>query len=208
MPDFSKDSKFNKEANFSSIKFGADAPLLETELNELQYIQNEKLREFIRNTFNEGVINDATLSYNNGVFTISNAKAILDGILINITNLTIPVSDGSSIYLDVWEEEVDYNSTLKKYGNNQENNIVNEIKDDRVGSETSRRKILKYDLSTSNSVPNHLYLKLGEIVNNEFISYTYENMPFMIKDIDNNKGYRFGFQIRNEGIQIISKEEI
>ena len=44
MPDFSYNSKFNKEANFVSIRFGADAPLLETELNELQSILLEKIR--------------------------------------------------------------------------------------------------------------------------------------------------------------------
>ena len=47
MAIFENINPFNKDANFSSIKIGADAPVLEVELNEMQLIQRERLRRTI-----------------------------------------------------------------------------------------------------------------------------------------------------------------
>ena len=33
-PDFSKNSNYNPKSNIGQVKFGADAPVLEVELNE------------------------------------------------------------------------------------------------------------------------------------------------------------------------------
>ena len=165
MPDFSQKSKFNKEANFTSILFGADAPLLEVELNELQSILLEKIRDSVRAGFKDGVINSGEVTYDGSKFTMKDFLVVVDGDIFFVSSLTIPVSNGQKIYLTVEEEEVNYQSTLKKYGNRQETNIVNHMLDVRVNQETSRRQVLTYNLTTSKPKKG---IEIGEIINGEF----------------------------------------
>jgi hypothetical protein len=56
-PDFSRNPKgnFNIDNNFVSVKNGSEAYLLEDELNEMQWIQNEQRAQLIRATFNSGI---------------------------------------------------------------------------------------------------------------------------------------------------------
>lgn len=164
MPDFNYNSKFNKDANFSSIKFGADAPLLETELNELQSILLEKVRDAVRIGFKDGVISAGELVYSGSNITMRDFLIVVDGDVFYISELTKQVSKGNSIYVAIQEEEVTYQSTLKKYGNKQEANIVNHLYDDRVRQETTKRKVLTYDLTTTAPSKG---LKIGEIVNSK-----------------------------------------
>ena len=149
MPDFSYNSKFNKEANFSSILFGADAPLLETELNELQSILLEKIRDSVRAGFGDGIIKTGEVSYDGTNFTMSDFLAVVDGDIFYVSTLTIKASNGQKIYLTVKEEEVNYQSNLKKYGNEQETTIYNHMLDVRVNQETSKRHLMTYNLTTS-----------------------------------------------------------
>ena len=44
MPDFSKLTNYAKNSGFSEVVFGAQAPVLEVELNELQEIINTKMQ--------------------------------------------------------------------------------------------------------------------------------------------------------------------
>ena len=172
MPDFSYNSKFNKEANFSSILFGADAPLLETELNELQSILLEKIRDSVRAGFRDGIIKTGEVSYDGTNFTMSDFLAVVDGDIFYISTLTIKASNGQKIYLTVKEEEVNYQSTLKKHGNRQETNIVNHMLDVRVNQETTRRYVITYDLTTSKPKKG---IEIGEIINGEFKATYFKN---------------------------------
>jgi hypothetical protein len=69
-PDFSRDpkGKFNLDNNFVSIKNGSKTYLLEDELNEMQWIQNEQRAQSMRNIFNSGFL------YNNLSITDTNSN--------------------------------------------------------------------------------------------------------------------------------------
>lgn len=160
MADFSVNSKFNKEANFSQVKFGADAPLLEVELNELQEIQDEARASLLREQAPSGVLNLAKCT----VFTnVANSIRIAEEMRVNVCGqiLTIPkntdivldsppTADFQSVtgkvgyredlvFLEAWKEEVTYQDNIKKYGGVNQTNVTNHLKDARVGVETSRR---------------------------------------------------------------------
>jgi hypothetical protein len=160
MPDFSYKSKFNKEANFTSILFGADAPLLETELNELQDILLHKIRNVVKLGFRDGIVEEGYTAYDGNTFQISGAVISFEGDLIYISNSYTQAKIGDSIYLKVSEEEADFQTPLKKYGNKQESAITNHLLDVRVNQETSRRYVLTYELTT---VQPSRGIKIGEI---------------------------------------------
>jgi len=171
MPDFSQNSKFNKYANFSSIKFGADAPLLETELNEMQDIQRERLRSFLKVHVGDGLYGVGTINYSDDLFTIENELALVNGNLITISRLEIEAVEGDSIYLQVKEKEVAYTDVLKKYGNEQETSTVpNQMYDERVNQETTRRVVETYTLSLTTDDEDSYYLKLGTITGGVFVN--------------------------------------
>ena len=165
MPDFSKGSTFNQDANFQGVKFGADAPLLETELNELQDIQTEARAEIIRDTIPSGFVQlgeldfDYMLNNENCVKLKTDSVAYVNGYKIKIPKDTIinigkaPEKDAREdlLFLEVWKEEVTKDSQLTVTGGEGQASITNDILDPRVGQETSRRVALKWRIR---HVPN------------------------------------------------------
>ena len=158
MPDFNKGSTFNKDANFQGVKFGADAPLLETELNELQDIQTEARAEIIRDTIPSGFVQlgeldfDYMLNNENCVKMKTDSVAYVNGYKVVIPKDTIinigkaPEKDAREdlLFLEVWKEEVTKDSVLTVAGGEGQAQINNPILDDRVGQETARRIALKW----------------------------------------------------------------
>jgi hypothetical protein len=211
MPDFSHSSKFNKEANFSSIRFGADAPLLETELNELQDIQNEIITSISKEVLPNGISNTSKVMFSNGTLTVNDCKFIVDGIIINVEEpLKIAVSNNDIIYLEVVEEVKTFQDTIKKLGNSQSSeNVPNEIRDARLGFESSRRVQVTFNLVKHKSNPKAKYLEVGKLINNVFnITVLNYNNSFKFQDKD-GKLYICFRQLSKEGKpQIIYKEVI
>jgi hypothetical protein len=162
---FTSYSNFNENANYSTIKFGSDALMLEVELNEMQNILENKIKTFLIDRVGNGFYGDtSTLTYAAGTLTLSNAKAILNGYMINISSLSIALAEGQTAYLDVWQEDVTYQSTIKLYGNQQEtNNVTNSIKDSRVSEETTRRIQTQYNIVKTTGVSGHSYLPIATI---------------------------------------------
>lgn len=185
MPDFTLASFYNKDANFSSIKFGADAPLLEVELNEMQAIQREKLKDVVKLFVPNGIMG-GTFSYTGGVFTLTDAIAIVDGDIVFISNLSLNANNGTTIYLKVWEKEATKDTVLKKLGNEQTATTVpNKIMDVRLNSETSRRFVTVYTLSTTNVDTSAKYLEIGNITSSTFnktVSEIHSNSKFVTKE--------------------------
>lgn len=158
MPDFNKGSTFNKDANFQGVKFGADAPLLETELNELQDIQTEARAEIIRDSIPSGFVKLGELDYDymlnneNCVKLKTDSVAYVNGYKILIPKDTIvdigkaPEKDAREdlLFLEVWKEEVTKDSILTVAGGEGQAQISNTILDDRIGQETARRIALKW----------------------------------------------------------------
>lgn len=158
MPDFNKGSTFNKDANFQGVKFGADAPLLETELNELQDIQTEARAEIIRDSIPSGFVQLGELDYDymlnneNCVKMKTDSVAYVNGYKILIPKDTIvdigkaPEKDAREdlLFLEVWKEEVTKDSQLTVAGGEGQASTTNNILDPRVGQETSRRVALRW----------------------------------------------------------------
>jgi hypothetical protein len=100
-PDFSRNPKgnFNSDNNFVSIKNGSEAYLLEDELNEMQWIQNEQRAQAMRAMFNSGIpydtlaISDQNTDIDETIYLkgYGNTELTSNAILFNIKNY-IPVN--------------------------------------------------------------------------------------------------------------------
>lgn len=154
-------SNFKSNAGVSSVVFGAEKPILESELNELQEIGKYSLRNFINKIVGDGITNLSAIRYAGGILTIDKDCAlIVDGIVINCTGLSFNVlsagQEDNSIYLQVWEETVDSTKPFKEEGNQQSNiTVPNWEVDSRISVETSRRRVVKYTLSNTKDSNKH-----------------------------------------------------
>lgn len=171
MPDFSKGSTFNQDANFQGVKFGADAPLLETELNELQDIQTEARADIVRDSIPSGFVQlgeldfDYMLNYENCVKLKTDSVAYVNGYKIKIPKDTIinigraPEKDAREdlLFLEVWKEEVTKDSSLTIAGGEGQASTTNNILDPRVGQETSRRIALKWRIRHVENIDFNLF---------------------------------------------------
>lgn len=156
MSAFDKYTNYNDQAGVSSVVFGANKSVLEVELNEVQEINQKLLRNMIAKICGDGITDITKITYENGVISIaSDCSIAIDGIIINCTGLSMSVPSGT-VYLQVWEEVVDYNAILMKEGNQNSSEVVdNYIKDSRTNEETTRRKVIKYTLSASQDNSRH-----------------------------------------------------
>lgn len=61
---FQKDTNYNYESGFSRIKFGIDKPILETELNEMQKIQEERRLNIVKQIVPTGFLELKSIDFN------------------------------------------------------------------------------------------------------------------------------------------------
>ena len=155
---FDKHSNFNKQANFTEVKFGENKPVLEVELNELQQIQNEARADIVRDTIPSGFTKlgeidyDFCLNNENQIKFKTESVAYVNGYRINIPKDTIvnigkaPEKDTREdlLFLEVWKEEVNSTSELTLEGGEGQVEIPNNIKDSRYPIETTHRVALKW----------------------------------------------------------------
>ena len=167
MSDFEKRSNYNKDAGVVQVKIGFEKPVLEVELNEMQEIQRQRVKDVIQAVVPNGVLHGGTYTYSNGIFKIQEVTVIIEGEIIYIPSLQISAENDDIIYIKVWEKEVTATTVMKAYGNEQGEVIPNYIVDSRVGQETSRRIVLAYDLVKSTE-SDGAYLKLGKIKSGKF----------------------------------------
>ena len=169
MAIFGASNPFNKEANSSSVLIGADAPVLEVELNEMQLIQRERLRTTTKALLNEGVKGQGQYTFTNNILTIKDELVMINGELLYIPSSTVSVTEGESVYVETWEEEIDFRDTIKKYGNMKGNETVpNYLLDSRVGEETSRRIQVQHQITTTPSEGRD-HLEIGYVEHGQFI---------------------------------------
>ena len=150
MADFSKYTNYDKDAGVSSVVFGAKTGVLEVEMNEIQEVQKTMLRGAISNFLGDGITDLSKITYADGKVKIADQCAFaVGGYLIECTGLSVAITSGTA-YLQVWEETVTSSAELKKGGNQQSSETVsNYFKDARTPAETTRRKVVKYTLATS-----------------------------------------------------------
>lgn len=155
---FDKHSNFNKQANFTEVKFGENKPVLEVELNELQQIQNEARADIIRDSIPSGFTQLGDIDYEyclnneNKIKLKTDSVAYVNGYRITIPKDTIidigkaPEKDVREdlVFLEVWKEEVNSTSELTLEGGEGQVEIPNNIKDSRYPIETTHRVALKW----------------------------------------------------------------
>lgn len=178
MASFDKYSNYTKETSFSSVVFGADKPLLEVELNEMQQIFNSKIGRILK------IIGTRALflvkpSYNASQkkFTLGNTLVIAGDYIVEVDTATVTYSaTDNQIYIKLEEIDVDYNSTLRSYGNTDGVAIANSIIDTRMPGETTKRKCFAYTLEAGTSVPTDTetvkYVSIAVSSSGGSISYT------------------------------------
>lgn len=156
MSDFTKYTNYSGDAGVSGVVFGAHSAVLEVEMNEMQEISKKMFRDFVKSTAGDGITDKKAVTYADGNVKIAaGCGIVVDGIMINCTGLEVAMTSGTA-YLQVWEETVAFNDTLKKEGNQQTSATVeNWAKDDRSDVETTRRKVVKYTLATSQKSGAH-----------------------------------------------------
>lgn len=157
MASFDKYTNYKDNAGVSGVVFGAEKPLLEVEMNEMQEVQKTMLRNAIKSIMGDGITDLGKITFSDGTLSIGDKCALsVDGYLVECTGLSIELEDNQTAYLQVWEETVSYGDTLKEEGNQQSTDEVqNWFKDNRSQAETSRRKVIKYTLSTSETLNVH-----------------------------------------------------
>mgnify|MGYP001050666921 FL=1 len=156
MSDFTKYTNYSGDAGVSGVVFGAHSAVLEVEMNEMQEISKKMFRDFVKSTAGDGITDKKAVTYADGNVKIAaGCGIVVDGIMINCTGLEVAMTSGTA-YLQVWEETVVFSDTLKKEGNQQASAIVeNWAKDDRSDVETTRRKVIKYTLATTQKSDAH-----------------------------------------------------
>ena len=156
MASFDKYTNHRDNAGVSGVVFGAEKPLLEVEMNEVQEIQKSMLRRAIKNIIGDGVTDLSKIVYEDGAVKVKEGCALaVDGYMVESTGLSITASSGT-VYLQVWEDTATYSETLKKEGNQQDSaTVTNWFKDNRSDTETSRRKVVKYTLATTTNSARH-----------------------------------------------------
>lgn len=150
MASFDKYSNYKDNAGVSGVVFGAEKPILEVEMNEVQEVQKSMLRKAIKNLMGDGITDLSKIVYEGGAVKVKEGCALaVDGYMVESTGLSLTASSGT-VYLQVWEETATYSDTLKEEGNQQDSvNVANWFKDNRSDAETSRRKVVKYNLASS-----------------------------------------------------------
>lgn len=156
MSDFTKYTNYSGNAGVSGVVFGAHSAVLEVEMNEMQEISKKMFRDFVKSTAGDGITDKKAVTYADGNVKIAaGCGIVVDGIMINCTGLEVAMTSGTA-YLQVWEETVVFNDALKKEGNQQASETVeNWAKDDRSDVETTRRKVIKYTLATTQKSGAH-----------------------------------------------------
>ena len=177
MSDFNKYSNYNENSSHSSVVFGAESPLLEVELNELQQIINTKLSRII-NSIGSCVIpvEEDSITFDDSTKTLSITNSIIiedSGLTAYVKSSSIVISGANSVaYFEMKEVEATRYSTLKEYGNTAGEEVENTIKDNRTLSETSRRKVVTYTLMCGSSIPSNTdtikYVEVGSYDGSNF----------------------------------------
>lgn len=178
MPDFSKYSNYNEQTSFSGVTFGANSPVLEVELNEVQQIEDTKFKR-LTDIIGDCVhpMSDGGVSFNTStkVLTLTNCVVIAHGFSAFISSATVTLSATNKYaYVKMEQKTANGDTALKAYGNTAGSSISNPIYDSRVGTETTRRRFIAVTLSAGSSVPANTdtitYAPIGELVDGEFVA--------------------------------------
>lgn len=162
--------------NFSMVAFQQAKPILDSEMNLTQLIQNKARADLIRTILEPGIISIKTttdVTDKKNTLRISEAVANMNGWLLYLygANRTDASSDivftpapyngtrEDLAYLEAWFEEVaptgspeDDDENVYKYGGLASGTVANDILDPTAEDETSRRIQLRWNIRTAADV--------------------------------------------------------
>jgi hypothetical protein len=167
IPDYSYDSLFNPDKSFARVRLAGDCPVPEQFLHEAHdiaaYIRETTMSLVLpsgvaRKGAHKGGDEVALPDY---CFTAGAMLAVVKGFPFrimgnagNADNLVTLPSTGSLrnyVFLELWKEEVDENSSLYKYGGEESGTVINDLIDVRIGVGTSRRVQFRWRIRTESS---------------------------------------------------------
>ena len=158
--------------NFSMVAFQQAKPILDSEMNLTQLIQNKARADLIRTILEPGIISIKTttnVTDKKNTLRISEAVANMNGWLLYLygANRTDASSDivftpapyngtrEDLAYLEAWFEEVapsgspeDDDENVYRYGGIASGTIANDLQDSVAGDETTRRIQLRWNIRT------------------------------------------------------------
>lgn len=178
-PTYGRDKKgnFNSERSIASIFAGTDAYLIEDEMNELQWVQNEARASFIRKISQSGFHTkgnlDTALVVPLNSFVMDKSEILVNGYELCVANnklrsdlkntITIsspPTTDTRKdlVFLEAWFEEINgISSTVYSYGGVESGISANNLVDGRIGFESSRRVQLRWRIRVVDNVNTTLF---------------------------------------------------
>ena len=180
--DFTKYTNYLNNAGVIGVVYGADSPILEVELNEMQEIQKDEiiniLKNIVLNGKRNGILNlvfeDSTDEY-----TIKKGSAFLfEEILILIKKDIVIDKDSTNPYLilDI-ESHMGIPETFKEYGYaDSSTEIPDWAEDARYNEVTSMRKYVTFSFITSSSTSvssGQFLIGQYDYTNNIFKPYNY-----------------------------------
>lgn len=167
---------------FEMVVFGEGSSVLEVELNEVQSLVYQKFKRLflvLGNVSSEGAI-----KYLNGN-VILNGVFILNGYLFECNNISVPVSEGESIYMSVTTGVSTKDSTVRKNGYVDGDVIENTIVDPRWKVETTQRRTIEFNVSTTDTSGTQVAKVVnGELVLTGMATLSHAGDKYTVSDID------------------------
>lgn len=170
--------KYQKHGSIYSVFYGTKSYLIEDELNESQWSRIEQVASMLRLQLNSGFTNKLTIQTNNydNFFSIENANGskpislLIDGYQLNVgangfvdqpagldsadNKLIVKLNSVGNtnrtdlVILEAWFEVISGDEILRKFGGENTPELINNIIDNRVGKETSKRIQFRWRLRT------------------------------------------------------------
>lgn len=166
---FEINSKFARTNNQSQVIFGEGRSLLETELNELQQIQNDKRKQIIEELFQDGFTEVPAITFTGGNLTLTGGKVLIGGEILTITTLRKAAVNNDKLFLVTWEQVLRDGDSTYLNGNVQATPTPIALIDPRASVETTRRVQLQFNLVKESEIAGRKSFPIGQIVLGTFI---------------------------------------
>ena len=164
------------QRNFSMVAFQQAKPLLDSELNLVQQIQNKLRADLVRTMLKPGIITlnmETNITDKKNTVRLSNGLANMNGWFINLygqnrndnkSDVIFPAAPYNGTredlaFLECWFEEVaptgspeDDSENVYKYGGVNSGTVANDILDPTAEDETTRRIQLRWNIRTVTDV--------------------------------------------------------
>lgn len=169
--------------NFSLVAFQQAKPLLDSELNLMQQIQNKLRADILRTIMSSGIISmdvQAGITDKKNTLRISSAMACVNGWILTLSgsnrndvasDIAFPAAPNSGsredlAFVECWFEEVapsgspeDDDENVYRYGGIASGTLANDLQDNVAGDETTRRIQLRWNIRTVTDVNFTTYPK-------------------------------------------------